>query len=234
MNACAAVSMYLSSRVLNCCSTDLSTAVAEVTSASERLSTAGAWKDSSSLRFATIAMCNSLRRWTSCSRVSPLRHMLTRRGMTMTPSSTRGSPMTSRQLSGGKSTSLSPGYCDTQQRSAPISMRPTAISSTVPRSLSDPEYCIATWRSIVADIRPLSTPPRKPSVLIQKESGRSIPPSPRYTRLSSGTSVSFESFTMPLIMQKMVVSYRLPDSDSQRSSGNPRRTALYQMYMGPV
>ena len=129
--------------------------------------------------------------------------------------------LTSKQLSGGNKNSLSPGYCDTHDRSAPMSTRPAAISNTVPRPRSRPLYCTATRRSVVVDMNPHSTPPRSPppaaATDLQNCSGSSIPPSPRHRRRSGGTAVRRESLRTPLMMQKSVVSYlRQQDYTLQR------------------
>jgi hypothetical protein len=53
--------------------------------------------------------------------------------------------------------SSSPGYCERTLMDAPTSMRPAAISRTVPRCLATPLYAKAVPLSVVVDIRPYST-----------------------------------------------------------------------------
>ena len=64
---------------------------------------------------------------------------------------------TSKQERGCIRNSFSPGYCERKLMGAPASMRPTSISSTVPRSFFTPLYAKAVSLLVVADIRPNST-----------------------------------------------------------------------------
>mmetsp|Transcript_30103 Transcript_30103/g.79536 ORF Transcript_30103/g.79536 Transcript_30103/m.79536 type:complete len:230 (+) Transcript_30103:1508-2197(+) len=188
----------------------------------------------SSLRFWSMARCRPFLRSSSCSNVKHLRLMLTRRLNTTTSSVTCGSSTTSRQHRGGNKNSLSSAYCDAQEMSAPASIRPAAISNTVPLFCKAPEYCIATDLSVVVDIKPISTPPRNPSSDFQNFFGKIIPPSPRNTSLLSGITVVLDSLVTPLMMQNSVVSYLLPSSFVTVDSGCCLSTALYKEYMGPV
>mmetsp|Transcript_53191 Transcript_53191/g.119412 ORF Transcript_53191/g.119412 Transcript_53191/m.119412 type:complete len:226 (+) Transcript_53191:1519-2196(+) len=70
------------------------------------------------------------RRDTTCSRVRAVRLRERRACSTSVPSSTAEESI-SRPVSGGKRTSLSWVYCESHERSAPLSTRPICISKTV-------------------------------------------------------------------------------------------------------
>mmetsp|Transcript_28139 Transcript_28139/g.74280 ORF Transcript_28139/g.74280 Transcript_28139/m.74280 type:complete len:231 (+) Transcript_28139:835-1527(+) len=187
--------------------------------------------DSSSARFEAIERCSALRLSTISPTVRPFRFTLTLTGKMMSSpfatSSTRGLPMTSRQLKGCIKNSSSPGYCDRNPRNPPMSILPAWISNSMARCFSSPLYCIAISLLVVVDMSPNSTPPRNPCpVSFQNCSGRRTPPRPLYSVRFAGISVVLDNFVMPLQMMEMVVSYIFPHKSATTYSGNLRRTAL--------
>jgi len=111
----------------------------------------------------------------------------------------------SRPASGAKSTSASWGYCESHEISAPRSIMPCWISTTMP-NLSC-EYWYATLTSGVVDMKASSTPPLTPCSLgYQNVSGKRRPAMPRKTGFAT---VSLPILTMQELMTWIVVVYML-------------------------
>mmetsp|Transcript_172357 Transcript_172357/g.552450 ORF Transcript_172357/g.552450 Transcript_172357/m.552450 type:complete len:230 (+) Transcript_172357:1649-2338(+) len=191
----------------------------------------------------------SLRRFQTTSSIVPMVKFKLRRIMTTSTEPSTRVPITCMLVNGGKHNSASCGYCETQPRSAPLSIMPICISRIVPMP-APLAYWNATLRSVVVDMKAYSTPPRTPVLSsFQNCMGNRPPEMPRQT---VSAFVILLVLTMPDVRTKFVVQYLFghllspfpPQSSLKRvfmksgvfSSSNapPRLTMLYFSKSGPV
>mmetsp|Transcript_172365 Transcript_172365/g.552491 ORF Transcript_172365/g.552491 Transcript_172365/m.552491 type:complete len:263 (+) Transcript_172365:1685-2473(+) len=202
-----------------------------------------------STRMLSHVSLTTFERFPTTSSMVPIVKFKLRRIMTTSTEPSTRVPVTCMLVNGGKHNSASCGYCETQPRSAPLSIMPICISRIVPMP-APLAYWNATLRSVVVDMKAYSTPPRTPvSFAFQNCRGNRPPEMPRQT---VSAFVILLVLTMPDVRTKFVVQYLFghllspfpPQSSLKRvfmksgvfSSSNapPRLTMLYFSKSGPV